>query len=62
MNTRREEVTMVSRLALSCDTTEFATDSLNRCIPGVGTLDHPLFLITYPYIAYCMGACIKKGS
>ena len=24
--------------------------------------DHPLFLITPPYIAQCMGACIAKGS
>ena len=24
--------------------------------------DHPLFLITYPYIALCMGACSAKGG
>jgi len=24
--------------------------------------DHPLFLITYPYITHCMGACSAKGE
>ena len=23
---------------------------------------HPLFFITYPYIAHCMGACSAKGD
>jgi len=26
------------------------------------TFDHPLLLITYPYIAQCMGACSAKGG
>ena len=28
----------------------------------VETFDHPLFLITYPYKAHCMGACGAKGA
>ena len=27
-----------------------------------GSFDHPLFLITYPYIAQCMGAWRAKGT
>ena len=30
--------------------------------PYTGTFDPPLFLITYPYIAHCMGACSAKGE
>ena len=26
------------------------------------TFDHPLFLITPPYIAHCMGTCTAKGG
>jgi hypothetical protein len=40
---------------------QFCGGRTRPCTRGK-TLDHPLFLITHPYMAYCMGAWRTRGS